>query len=186
MPGRSCPANANRTIRSSQHYALVRWRWTTSGPLPRRRAALGASPRRERRSVPAAWPDARRAEPADPRARPLGTAPCSRQRQLGVRPRQLLECALTGRFVRPPAHKLGAVAEAVVGDVVIAHFHHELGLKRLPFRGPRRAPAARSPRSIAGEARRCNQLFQTLGEFRLLVISDAEVKPTWWRRPPSS
>ena len=58
-------------------------------------------------------------------------------------------------------------------DVVVTHLHHQIWPQRLPFRRPRRAPAARSSGSVAGEPRRVDQLFQTGGEFGLLTISDA-------------
>src|SRR5262245_66436785 len=66
--------------------------------------------------------------------------------------RDLLERALFRRFVGTEAHELGAVAEAVAGDVVVAHLDHELRLQRFPFPGPLRAPPRRPAGRFAGEA----------------------------------
>ena len=85
---------------------------------------------------------------------------------------QLLERALSGRLVGPPSHELGTMAETVAGDVVIAHFDHELWAKRLPVGRTLCAPAAWSSWRIAGEARRCHELLQTLSEGGLFGIGE--------------
>ncbi len=64
------------------------------------------------------------------------------------------------------------MAEAVAGDVVIAHLDHQFWAKRLPLGRPRCAPATRSPWRIAGEAGRRHELFQTLGEGRLFSVGE--------------
>src|SRR5204863_3742311 len=86
--------------------------------------------------------------------------------------RQLLKGALCGRFVRPPSYKTGAVAEAIAGDVVIAHFDHEGGTQRLPFGGPSRAPAAGPARSVACETGRRDELYEAFGNGRLFSVGE--------------
>ena len=84
--------------------------------------------------------------------------------------RDLLEGALFRRFVGAEADQLGAVAEAVAGDMIVAHLDHELRLHRLPFAAALGAPAARSARRFAGEARRRDQSFEHFGQRRALCV----------------
>ena len=76
------------------------------------------------------------------------------------------------------------MAETVACDVVVAHLHHQLGPQRLPFRGPRRAPAARTPRSIAGETRGGDEPFQTGRQLWLLMVSEARGKADMMEEAP--
>ena len=62
------------------------------------------------------------------------------------------------------------MAEAIAGDVIIPHFDHELGAQRLPFRRPRRAPAAGTAWRVTREAWRRDQLFQAFGKGRLFSV----------------
>jgi hypothetical protein len=48
--------------------------------------------------------------------------------------RQLLEGALLRRLVGPPSNQARAVTKAIAGYVIIAHFDHQPGAQRLPFR----------------------------------------------------
>ena len=64
---------------------------------------------------------------------------------------QLLEGALARRLVRPPAHDLRPVAEAIAGDVIVAYLHHQFRLQRRPFGRTLGAPAAGASGRIAGE-----------------------------------
>ena len=73
----------------------------------------------------------------------------------------LLERALPGRLVRPPAHELRAVPEPAGGDVIVAHLDDELGPQRLPFRARSVAPAARATGRLAGESRRLRPSFSS-------------------------
>src|ERR1044071_6541982 len=52
----------------------------------------------------------------------------------------LIERALFGSLVRPPAQQPRAMAKAVAGEVVVFNFNHEFGAERLPFVGASRAP----------------------------------------------
>jgi hypothetical protein len=90
--------------------------------------------------------------------------------------RQLLERALLWRLVEPPSHQARAVTEAIAGDVIIAHFNHELGAKRLPLGGPRRAPAAWTAWRVSREAGRGHKPFQAFGKGRLFVVGESRGK----------
>ena len=58
------------------------------------------------------------------------------------------------------------MAEAAVGEMVVADFDDQLGPERLPFVGAPRAPAARTAWGVAGEARRLDQRLDEVGDFR--------------------
>jgi hypothetical protein len=90
--------------------------------------------------------------------------------------RQLLERALLWRLVEPPSHQARAVTEAIAGDVIIAHFNHELGAKRLPLGGPRRAPAAWTAWRVSREAGRGHKPFQAFAHMmkETFVVVEAE------------
>src|SRR4051794_38482948 len=77
---------------------------------------------------------------------------------------ELVESALPRRLVRPPAQQRGAMAEAVRGDLIIAHLDHEFRPERLPLGGAFRAPPARAARGAAGEAGRLDERFELVSE----------------------
>src|SRR4051812_17522093 len=72
-------------------------------------------------------------------------------RRAGFAP-QLLERALSGRLIRPPAYQAGAVAEAVRGYLVELNLHHEIGPERLPLASLVRAPSAGATWRFSGKA----------------------------------
>src|SRR5690606_3340252 len=74
----------------------------------------------------------------------------------------LLESALMGRLVRPPAQKLGAMTKSFCRHLVNANFDDEFRTQRFPRSAPLRAPAAGAARSVAGETRRLAQFLQTI------------------------
>src|SRR5262249_52503415 len=84
----------------------------------------------------------------------------------------LVQRALLRRLVGTPAHQPGTVAEAIAGKVVVADFHHELRLERLPLGRALGRPAARPARRVAGEAGRGDQFFQARGQRRLVFAAD--------------
>src|SRR6516162_1236780 len=55
--------------------------------------------------------------------------------QIGFSLLDLIERALAGRFVGPPAHKPRPVPEALAGEMIVAHFDHERWSHRLPLAG---------------------------------------------------
>ena len=62
--------------------------------------------------------------------------------------------------------------ETVSGDMVEPHFHHQFRTQWLPLAAALRAPAARTTRRVAGEARRLAQRLQTLGQRSTFTIGD--------------
>ena len=54
------------------------------------------------------------------------------------------------------------MTEAAAAEVIVADLGDERVAQRLPFAAALGAPAARSARCAAGEARRLDQLFQLL------------------------
>lgn len=86
----------------------------------------------------------------DPEHDPQGGEDLRRRRRKALL-LQLLHPALVRALVRAPAQQARAVPEAVAADMVIRHFHHQLGTQRLIMLGPLRRPAARTARRTAGE-----------------------------------
>jgi len=82
----------------------------------------------------------------------------------------LLECALPRSFVGTKAEKLGAMAKAVAGDLVI--------IQRLPFGCALGAPAALAPRHFSCETRRGNQSLEPCSQPGAILLAIVEVKPT--------
>src|SRR6476620_2368650 len=64
------------------------------------------------------------------------------------------------------------MAEAVAGDLVVAHLDHELRLQRLPLFGAFGAPAAWSSRRLAGKARRRDAGLELRGQRRAVLVGD--------------
>jgi hypothetical protein len=54
----------------------------------------------------------------------------------------LIEAALPGRLVGPPAQEVRAMAESIARDLIVFNLGHQLGLERLPVGRPLRAPSA--------------------------------------------
>ena len=189
---RSCPANAGKTIRNSRHCALGHCRSAMALPLPRRRAARGASLRRGRRFVAAAWRVARSAEPADPQARSLGCGLRSRQYQLGVRAWQLVRAPYPAADAQAWCHG-GTVARVVVvaGAVLAPSARARTGpranralqhdLSRATYRGnrnlERRIRRRRSRRS--GASRASLKAIPSLNKMQVLELARCE-----WIEPP--
>src|SRR4051812_4287629 len=67
---------------------------------------------------------------------------------------QLVEGAVARVLVLAPAQQKGAVAEAVLRRMVVAHLGDQDRLQRLPLLGAFVAPARWRARRLAGEARR--------------------------------
>src|SRR5687767_11513553 len=78
---------------------------------------------------------------------------------------KLLERALFGSFVGPPAYQFRAMAEAIAGDMIVAHFDDKVGPQRLPFGGAFGAPAARRAGRVAGEAGWLDESFEPLRQY---------------------
>ena len=89
----------------------------------------------------------------------------------------LLECALLGRLIGPPAEEFGTVSEAIVGDVIETHLRHKLRTYRLPLPTSLRAPPARAARRLAGKAGRLSQRLQPLRQRAPVVIGDGRREP---------
>src|SRR5690242_5090914 len=89
--------------------------------------------------------------------------------QLGL---QLVDGALVGRLVRPPAQEAGAVTEAAAGDLVVADLGDQPGLERLPLGRARGRPAARPARRVAGEPWTADQFLQLCGQRRAVLGRD--------------
>src|SRR5262249_9752654 len=84
----------------------------------------------------------------------------------------LVHSALMGRLVRPPANEVRAVAESVLGHVIIFYFDHQPGVERQPFRPTLAAQSAWATGRGAIEAGRRDQSFQSFGERRLGISGD--------------
>src|SRR5256885_1988030 len=67
----------------------------------------------------------------------------------------LVDAAPSRRLVGAPAQEFGAVAEAAAAEMVVLGFHHQLGIKRLPFAGALGAPATYAAWGFAGKAATC-------------------------------
>ena len=96
----------------------------------------------------------------------------------------LLEGALGGLLLRPPAQELGAVAEAAAGEVVVAHLADQRGPQGLPFRGAPLGPAAGAARRLAGETWRLPQGQENGLELRSEPIFPSFLLPGWAQRKP--
>ena len=82
--------------------------------------------------------------------------------QIGLLLRKLIHLTLCGRFVWPPPEQLGAMAETIAGNMIVADFDDEHGLKRMPDVFLALIPATGPSGSSARETRRCNELLQFL------------------------
>src|SRR5882724_2560067 len=74
----------------------------------------------------------------------------------------LIELALRGLLIGPPAQEFCPVTKAAAGEVIVLNFDDELWRERLPLGGALGGPAAWTTGRVAGEARRLDQLFQLL------------------------
>src|SRR5262249_696516 len=83
---------------------------------------------------------------------------------------ELLEGALPRRLVGAEADGLGAVAKAIAGRMIVAHFDDDLWFDRFPLAAALGAPAARAPRRLAGETRRFHERLEFLGQRRALCV----------------
>ena len=90
----------------------------------------------------------------------------------------LIHGALARRFVRTPAHNFCSVPESITREMIVAHFHNDFRIDRLPFAGAFRAPTTRPARRIAGEPRRFSQRFEFLRQGTTISALNAEVNPT--------
>src|SRR5579872_6096886 len=91
---------------------------------------------------------------------------------VGERGGNLLEGALPRGLIFAPAQQFCAVAEALAGDVVEAHLHHQFGAQRLPFGAAVRAPSARTAGGFAGEAWRLAEGFELARKARAFGVGD--------------
>ena len=83
-------------------------------------------------------------------------------KQIRLLLRELIHRTLCGRFVGSPPKQLGAMAETIAGDMIVADFDDEYGLKRMPDVLFALIPATGPPGSRSGEARRCDELLQLI------------------------
>ena len=100
--------------------------------------------------------------------------------------RELIQFALCGRFVGPPPQQLGAMAETIAGDVIVADFDDECGLKRMPDVFFALIPATRPPGAEPvkpGGAMSFSSFFVSAGRS---VAAMLEVKPTCCSKPSAS
>ena len=94
-------------------------------------------------------------------------------------PRAAIARTCTARgLVRPPAHELGAMAETVARNVVVAHLHHQFWSQRLPFRRPCRAPPARPPGALPVKPGGAISFSRRIVSSGFSWSAMAEVKPT--------
>jgi len=90
----------------------------------------------------------------------------------------LIECALLGRLVGTPPHQLGAVAEAITGDMIKSNLYHQFRPKRFPFSAAIGTPAARAARCLAGESGQATELLKLSRQRWLLGVGHHRAPPS--------
>src|ERR1700740_1990279 len=90
----------------------------------------------------------------------LSKTPSKECQRRAILAADLVDSAILGLFIGPPAEKFCSVAETPASEMIELHLSHQPGIERLPFCRALRAPAARASRRAAGETRRLDHPFQ--------------------------
>jgi hypothetical protein len=99
-------------------------------------------------------------------------------KQIRLLLRELIHRTLGGRFVGPPPKQLGAMAETIAGDMIVADFDDEGRLKRMPDVLFALIPATGPPGADPVKPGRAMSLSSFSVSAGRSIAAMLEVKPT--------